>query len=40
MLAPGASETEPKEANEVLFTFGSGWSVAASNSPGDAVLAN
>src|SRR5215472_2470662 len=40
MFEPGASETDPKELYDVLFTFGSGWSVAASNSPGDAALAN
>jgi hypothetical protein len=34
------SATDPKEVNDVLFTFGNGWSVAASNSLGDAALAN
>ena len=40
MLEPGARETDPEEANDVPFTFGSGWSIATSNSPGEAVLAS
>jgi len=39
-FAPGARLTEPKEVKEAPLTFGSGWTVAASNSPGDAALAN
>src|SRR5215472_13261473 len=40
MFEPGARLTEPEEVKEAPLTFGSGWSVAASNSPGEAALAN
>jgi hypothetical protein len=39
-VEPGARVIDPKEEKVASFTFGSGWSVTASNSPGDPALAS